>query len=111
MSGSTSNLSIDERKEDDAAAVAQAATATAHREQEALLATMAAARAALAWEKEKTIARHLKQQLASCSTISTWMTSCSHTGSTTTHVVTPEAVGLSRTQLPLATRRTTPYRQ
>jgi hypothetical protein len=41
MLGSTSNLSVDEqqatitkRKEDDAAVVAQAATATAHREQE-----------------------------------------------------------------------------
>jgi hypothetical protein len=83
MSGSTSNLSFDEqqaaaakRKEDDAAAVAQAAAATAHREQEALIATVATARktldeakarehvAALAWKKEKTIARHLEQQLA-----------------------------------------------
>jgi hypothetical protein len=82
MSGSTSDLSVDEqqaaakRKEDDAAAAAQAATTTAHREQEALVATVAAARktldearprertAALTWEKEKTIARHLEQQLA-----------------------------------------------
>jgi hypothetical protein len=87
MLGSTSNLSVDEqqavaavaaaakRKEDDAAAVAQAAAATAHREQEALVAAVAAARktldeaqarecaVALAWEKEKTIARHLEQQL------------------------------------------------
>ncbi len=64
------------RKEDNAAAAAQAAAATAHREQEALVAAVAAARktldearareraAALAWEKEKTIARHLEQQLA-----------------------------------------------
>jgi hypothetical protein len=85
MSGSTSNLSINEqqaaataakRKEDDVAAAAQAAAATVHREQEALVAAVAAARktldeararecaAALAWEKEKTIARHLEQQLA-----------------------------------------------
>ncbi len=84
MSGSTSNLSVDEqqaaaaakRKEDDAAAAAQAAAATAHREQEALVAAVAAARktldearaheraAALTWEKEKIIARHLEQQLA-----------------------------------------------
>jgi hypothetical protein len=89
MSGSTSNLSVNEqqaaatvaaaataakRKEDDAAAAAQAATA--HREQEALVAAVATAHktldearsreraAALAWEKEKTIARHLEQQLA-----------------------------------------------
>jgi hypothetical protein len=52
-------------------AAAQAAAATAHREQEALVAAVAAARktldeaqarecaATLAWEKEKTIARHL----------------------------------------------------
>jgi hypothetical protein len=84
MSGSTSNLSVDEqqaavaakRKEDDAAAAAQAAATTAHREQETLIAAVAAARktldeararervTALAWEKEKTIARHLEQQLA-----------------------------------------------
>jgi hypothetical protein len=87
MPGNTSNLSVDEqqaavvaaaakRKEDDAAATAQAAAATTHREQEALVATVAAARktldearareraAALAWEKEKTIAHHLEQQLA-----------------------------------------------
>jgi hypothetical protein len=83
MPGSTSNLSVDEqqvaaaakRKEDDAAAVAQAAAATVHREQEALVAIVAAARktldearareraAALTWEKEKTITRHLEQQL------------------------------------------------
>jgi hypothetical protein len=90
MSGSTSNLSVDEqqpaaavaaaaaaakRKEDDAAAAAQATAATVHREQEALVAAVAAARktldeawahecaAALAWEKEKIIARHLEQQL------------------------------------------------
>jgi hypothetical protein len=85
MPSSTSNLSVDEqqaavaataakRKEDDAAA--QAAAATAHREQGALIAAVATARktldeaqaservAALAWEKEKTIARHLEQQLA-----------------------------------------------
>jgi pyruvate/2-oxoglutarate dehydrogenase complex dihydrolipoamide acyltransferase (E2) component len=90
MPGSTSNLSFDEqqaavaaaaaaaakRKEDDAAAAAQAAAATAHREQEALIAAVAAARktldeartreraAALTWEKGKTIACHLEQQLA-----------------------------------------------
>jgi hypothetical protein len=84
MSGNTSNLSVDEqqaaaaakRKEDDTAVAAQAAAATAHREQEALVATVAATRktldeawacervAALTWEKEKTSARHLKQQLA-----------------------------------------------
>jgi hypothetical protein len=85
MSGSTSNLSVDEqqataavaakRKEDDAAAAAQAATATAHREREALVAAVPAARktlhkararecaTALAWEKETTITRHLEQQL------------------------------------------------
>jgi hypothetical protein len=89
MSGITSNLSINEqqaavvaavataakRKEDDVAAAAQAVVATAHREKEALIAVVAAARktldearaceraAALAWEKEKTIARHLEQQL------------------------------------------------
>jgi hypothetical protein len=88
MPGSTSNLSIDEqqatvtsaaaaaakRKEDDVAAAA--AAATAHREQEALVAAVAAARktldearvrehvVTLAWEKEKTIARHLEQHLA-----------------------------------------------
>jgi hypothetical protein len=67
MSDSTSNLSVDEQ---------QAAAATTHREQEALVAAMAAAcktldearacerAVALAWEKEKTIARHLEQQLA-----------------------------------------------
>jgi hypothetical protein len=85
MPGSTSNLSIDEqhtsatadakRKEDDAAAAAQATAATAHREQEALITVVATARktldeaqaservAALAWQKEKTIASHLEQQL------------------------------------------------
>jgi hypothetical protein len=77
MPGSNSNLStIDEqqaaaakRKEDDTAA-------TSHREQEALVAVVATTRktldeawahehaAALAWEKEKTITHHLKQQLA-----------------------------------------------
>jgi hypothetical protein len=74
MPGSTFKLSVNEqqaaatkRKEDDAA--------TTHREKEALIATMATARktldearacehaAALAWEKEKTIACHLEQQL------------------------------------------------
>jgi hypothetical protein len=79
MLGSTSNLSVDEqqttatkRKEDDAAAVAQATVATTHREQESLIATVTAARktleearvTVLAWEKEKTITRHLEQQLA-----------------------------------------------
>jgi hypothetical protein len=89
MPGSTSNLSIDEQqatiadaavaatkmKEDDIAATAQAAAATAHQEQEALITAMATARktldearahelaVTLAWEKEKTIARHLEQQL------------------------------------------------
>jgi hypothetical protein len=89
MPGSTSNLSIDEQqamiadaavaatkmKEDDVAATAQAAAATAHQEQEALVAVMATARktldeararelaVTLAWEKAKTIARHLEQQL------------------------------------------------
>jgi hypothetical protein len=84
MSDSTSNLSVDEqqtaaatkRKEDDVVTAAQAAAATVHREQEALIAAVAAAcktldeprarerAAALTWEKEKAIARHLKQQLA-----------------------------------------------
>jgi hypothetical protein len=89
MPGSTSNLSVDEqqaavtatvaaakRKEDGAAATAQAVVATTHREQEALVTAVAASlktldeararerAAALAWEKEKTIARHLEQQLA-----------------------------------------------
>jgi hypothetical protein len=86
MPGNTSNLSVDEqqaaattaaakRKEEDATVVAHAITATKHREQEPLVAAMAAtcktldeARAcehaiALAWEKEKTITRHLEQQL------------------------------------------------
>jgi hypothetical protein len=89
MSGSTSNLSVDEqqaaaaakRKEDDATAAAQAVAATTHRELEALVAAVAAARktldeararkraAALTWEKEKIIARHLKQQLAAAQRI------------------------------------------
>jgi hypothetical protein len=73
---------ITKRKEDDATAVAQATAtasadaATVHREQEALIAVVVAAcktldeaRArerivALAWEKEKTIAHHLEQHLA-----------------------------------------------
>jgi hypothetical protein len=62
-------------KEDDAAAAAQATTSTVHREQEALIAAMAAARKTLnevqahehttilVWEKEKTIVPHLEQQL------------------------------------------------
>jgi hypothetical protein len=82
MPSITSNLSVDEqqvvaaakRKEDDSTATAQAATA--HREQEALIVAVVAARktlgkaqacectTALAWEKEKTISRHLEQQLA-----------------------------------------------
>jgi hypothetical protein len=57
-------------------AAALAAAATEHREQEKLVTAVAAARktldeawacervAALAWEKEKTIVRHLEQQLA-----------------------------------------------
>jgi hypothetical protein len=56
-------------------ATAHAAATTMHREQEALIVVVATARktlddalaceraAALAWEKEKTIARHLEQQL------------------------------------------------
>jgi phage/plasmid-associated DNA primase len=88
MPGSNSNLfTVDgqqaaatavaaKRKEDDAAAAAQATVTTVHREQEALVAVVAAARKTLdqawarehadglAWEKEKTIARHLEQQLA-----------------------------------------------
>jgi hypothetical protein len=89
MPGSTSNHSVDEqqaaakRKEDDAVAAAQAAAATAHRGQEALIAAVAVARktldearaceraAALAWQKEKTIARHLEQQLAAAQGITT----------------------------------------
>jgi hypothetical protein len=83
MSSSISNLSIDEQqatdvnakiKEDDATAAAQATVATAHWEQEALVAIVVVAcktlvevgahkrAAALAWGK-KTIARHLEQQL------------------------------------------------
>jgi hypothetical protein len=88
MPSSTYNLSVDEqqatvgaataakRKEDDATVAAQDVVATAHREQEAFVAVVAAARktldearahkhaAALAWEKEKIIARHMEQQLA-----------------------------------------------
>jgi mannose-1-phosphate guanylyltransferase len=83
MSGSTSNLSVDKqqasvaakRKEEDAAAVAQAAVATAHREQEALVNVVPAAHktldeararqraTALAWEKEEAIARHMEKKL------------------------------------------------
>jgi hypothetical protein len=83
MSGSNSNLStidgqqtaVAKTKEDDTVPAAQAAVATAHREQEALIAVVAAARktpdeararehvTALTCEKEKTIARHLEQQL------------------------------------------------
>jgi hypothetical protein len=88
MLSSTSNPSVDEQqdaavatinvaktKEDDVMAVAQTATATAHWEQEALVTTVDATcktldnaqvheRAAiLAWETEKTITHHLKQQL------------------------------------------------
>jgi hypothetical protein len=84
MSDNNSNLSnIDgqqtavaaKRKEDNTAAAAQAIAAIAHQEQEALIAIVAAARktldetrmcesvAALAWEQEKTNARHLEQQL------------------------------------------------
>jgi hypothetical protein len=89
MLGSTSNLSIDgqqatvdaiaaaaKRKEDNTTATAQAAAATMHREQEAIITAVAAARktlvearareraATLAWEKEQIIAYHLEQQLA-----------------------------------------------
>jgi hypothetical protein len=88
MLGSTSNLSIDrqqatvdatavaaKRKEDNTTATVQAAAATTHREHEALITAVAAARktlveaqareraAALAWEKEQIIAYHLEQQL------------------------------------------------
>jgi hypothetical protein len=60
------------RKEDDATAVAQTATTTTHREQEALITTMASTHntldeawaceciAALSWEKEKIITHHLE---------------------------------------------------
>jgi hypothetical protein len=71
MPGSTSNLSVDEqqatvaakRKEGDVAAAAQSTTVAAERK------TMNKAwvrerATALTWEKEKTIARHLEQQLA-----------------------------------------------
>jgi hypothetical protein len=67
MPGSTSNLSVDEqqvvvvaaaaaakRKEDDAAATTRKTLDEARAHERA---------AALAWEKEKTIARHLEQQL------------------------------------------------
>jgi hypothetical protein len=82
MLGSNSNLStVDgqhaaaKRKEYDVATAAQVAAATMHREQEALVIAVAITRkildearvhertVALAWEKEKTIARHLEQQL------------------------------------------------
>jgi hypothetical protein len=80
MPGSNSNLSTIDgqhataaavKRKDDTAATAQPTTATAHREQEALVAVVAAARktldeararerdAALAWE-EKTIAHHVE---------------------------------------------------
>jgi hypothetical protein len=58
------------RKEDDVAVVAPALAATVHREQEALVAaarkTLDEAQAhehtaTLAWEKEKTVTRHLEQ--------------------------------------------------
>jgi hypothetical protein len=83
MLGSNSNLStVDgqhaaaKRKEYDVATAAQVAAATMHREQETLVIAVAITRkilnearvrertVALAWEKEKTIARHLEQQLA-----------------------------------------------
>jgi hypothetical protein len=82
MPSSNSNLStVDgqhatvvsaKRKGDDVAVAAQVATATSHREQEALVAVVAAARktldetrareraTVLAWEKEKTTIRHLE---------------------------------------------------
>jgi hypothetical protein len=85
MPSSTSNLSVNDqhvvvaakRKEDDVTAAAQAAVATVHWEQEALIAAVGAARktldeaqaqahqctAVLTWEKEKTITHHLEQQL------------------------------------------------
>jgi hypothetical protein len=84
ISGNNSNLSIiDEqqaaaaakRKEDNVVAAAQAVAAIAHWEQEPLIAVVTAAcktldeararecATSLAWEKKKTIARHLKQQL------------------------------------------------
>jgi hypothetical protein len=86
MTGSTSNLSINEqqavtaatakRKEEDATSMAQAAVTTVHQERETLIVTVAVARktldeawaheraTVLAWEKEKTITHHLEQQLA-----------------------------------------------
>jgi hypothetical protein len=64
------------REQDDAAAAAQVTAATTHQEQEALITTAATARktldearaceraTTLAWENEKTMTRHLEQQLA-----------------------------------------------
>jgi hypothetical protein len=78
MLGNASNLStIDGKQAAAAAATAKKEddAATVHRKQKALVVVMAAARktldeararehtAALAWEKEKTIAHHLEQQL------------------------------------------------
>jgi hypothetical protein len=84
MPSNTSNLSVDEqqvaatakRKEEDDAVAAQATTTITQQEQETLVTAVAATRKTiheahahertdtLAWEKEKMIARHLKQQLA-----------------------------------------------
>jgi hypothetical protein len=75
MPKSTSNLSVDGQQDAVAAATAakrKVAAATTHREQDALIVVVATTRktldevrarertAALTWEKEKTIARHLK---------------------------------------------------
>jgi hypothetical protein len=75
MPKSTSNLSVDEQQATVAAATVaerKVAVATTHREQEALVIVVATTRktldetrarertTALTWEKENTIARHLK---------------------------------------------------
>jgi hypothetical protein len=128
MSGSTSNLSINkqqavaavaatadaERKEDDATAVAQSAAATAHREQEALIAAVVAARktldkarvreraAAPAWEKEKTIARHLEQQLAAAQGITIPRTMTMIAPSTPAPTSTPPSLRTCTRRLPVS---------
>jgi hypothetical protein len=73
MQQATTATTTANRKEEDAVAAAHAAIAIAHREQEALIAAMATTcrtldeawaherTAALTWEKEKTITRHLEQ--------------------------------------------------
>jgi hypothetical protein len=126
MSDSTSNLSVDEqqttvaaaaaakRKEDNAAAAAQAAAATAHREQEALVAAVAAARktldeararkrvVALAWEKEKTIVRHLEQQLAAAQGITIPRTMTMIAPSTPAPTSTPPSLRTCTRRLPVS---------